>query len=325
MSLPTAGALVDISALQRWHPSLVAWLQTQDYSWQEIATRHGDAARWLQALHALPTAVAAPPCWQDGKLVFSGPQGLEPLLKALSPWRKGPFQVGDCYIDTEWRSDWKWQRLEAALGDVSGKQVLDVGCGNGFHLWCLWLAGAKSVLGIDPSLLFCIQFQALYRLLQTPVDIVLLPVSLEDFAAPSAVSNGLFDVILSMGVIYHRRDPFAHLHHLRQHLKPGGQLLLESIVVPGDAYTTLVPQKRYSRMRNVWFIPSAAALVHWCLRAGFVDAKIIDDSPTTTQEQRSTAWMPFESLAQSLSADQTQTVEGYPAPRRAIISAWRDT
>jgi len=43
---------------------------------------------------------------------------------------------------------------------------------------------------------------------------------------------------------------------------------------------------------------------------------------TSTDEQRSTAWMPYQSLADALDPDDpTLTIEGQPRPRRAVLLA----
>jgi tRNA (mo5U34)-methyltransferase len=75
-------------------------------------------------------------------------------------------------------------------------------------------------------------------------------------------------------------------------------------------------------MKNVWFLPSASELQKWLQRCGFVDTRIVDISITTSQEQRTTDWMQFESLSESLDQNNTaMTVEGLPAPRRAFFLA----
>ena len=201
--------------------------------------------------------------------------------------------------------------------------MLDVGCGNGYHCWRLALAGARQVIGIDPTALFLAQFLAVRTLLapMSPelVDRVsLLPVGIE--ALPAALAR--FDTVLSMGVLYHRRSPIDHLLELRGALRPGGQLVLETLVIEGGADRVLVPERRYAKMRNVWFIPSPALLETWLRRCGFRRVETVDVTPTTTREQRSTEWMTFESLADFLDpADSRFTIEGYPAPRRAIVTA----
>ena len=63
-------------------------------------------------------------------------------LHALQPWRKGPFSLFGVQIDTEWRSDWKWNRVAPHLSPLAGRRVLDVGCGNGYYGWRMCAAGA---------------------------------------------------------------------------------------------------------------------------------------------------------------------------------------
>ncbi len=290
-----------------------------------IARRHGDAAQWQQVLEDLP-AVSASSCSANTGIVEAGSaddlpaaerERLRELLLTLSPWRKGPFRLFGIDIETEWRSDWKWDRLAGAIAPLHERLVLDVGCGSGYHCFRMQAAGARAVLGVDPYPLFHQQFLAVQKYLQLP-GVLHLPMALEDLPAPVRV----FDTVFSMGVLYHHRSPFEHLRQLQQWLRPGGELVLETLVIDGDADCTLVPEDRYARMRNVWFIPSCAAAEKWLRRSGFENIRIVDVNTTSTTEQRSTEWMPFESLAAALDpADANLTVEGYPAPKRAVILA----
>ncbi len=178
-------------------------------------------------------------------------------------------------------------------------------------------AGAAEVIGIDPTPLFVMQFKALQTYLQQD-SVHVLPVAMEQI--PRALK--VFDTVFSMGILYHRRSPMAHLQELRDALASGGQLVLETLVIEGDANATLVPEGRYARMGNVWFLPSTLALCGWLRKVGFQNVELIDSNITSTQEQRSTDWMTFHSLAQFLDpSDPLKTVEGHPAPRRAIITA----
>ena len=114
----------------------------------------------------------------------------------------------------------------------------------------------------------------------------------------------------------------ARFLELRQLLKPGGQLALETLVIEGDENAVLVPPNRYGRMGNVWFIPSARAVQRWLEKLRFRDVRIVDVCSTTTEEQRSTDWMTFQSLADFLDPqDSSKTVEGHPAPLRAMLVA----
>ncbi len=284
---------------------------------------HGDYPRWAAALDSLPQLGNIEACFDSAAVTIDAdcaePQQLREALRGLMPWRKGPFRIADVYIDTEWRSDLKWQRVAPHLAGLAGRRVIDIGCGNGYHCWRMLAEAPEFVLGIEPSVLFNLQFQALQRYLRRD-DIDLLPLGVEDLPA----DLGCFDTVFSMGVLYHRRSPLDHLYQLRDLLRSGGELCLETLVIEGGSGQVLLPQDRYARMRNVWFIPTAAELLRWLERCGFRDARVVDECNTTVEEQRSTDWMQFESLQQSLDpADPSLTVEGLPAPRRAVFIANR--
>ncbi|PAU78756.1 tRNA 5-methoxyuridine(34)/uridine 5-oxyacetic acid(34) synthase CmoB [Halovibrio salipaludis] len=286
---------------------------------------HGDLPRWLAALNQLPR-IPGPEADLDqptvtlrspGALSHEQQDQLEQGLRGLMPWRKGPFDFFGTHIDTEWRSDWKWDRVRPSLSDLRNRNVLDVGCGSGYHCWRVLGAGARRVVGIDPGMLFLIQFQAVRGYLDDP-PAHLLPQRLEDL--PHQLQ--LFDTTLSLGVLYHRRSPIDHLIELKGTLKPGGELVLETLVIEGEMGETLMPEDRYARMRNVWFIPSVPTLERWLQRAGYRDIQCVDVTRTTTDEQRSTSWMQFQSLPDFLDPeDGHRTIEGYPAPRRATLVA----
>ena len=238
-------------------------------------------------------------------------------MLALNPWRKGPFQLGSIHIDSEWRSDLKWARVAPAISSLAGRRVLDVGCGNGYYALRMRGAGAAAVFGIDPTLLYIAQFAAVSRYF-VPEPVHLLPLRLEELPAGSH----RFDTVFSMGVLYHSRSPIEHLRQLRDTLRPGGELVLETLILPGDTAFSRTPTSRYARMRNVWHLPSEAELLTWLGRTGFRDAHVADVTATTIEEQRSTAWMTFDSLAAALDPDDpSRTVEGWPAPLRAVVIA----
>ena len=251
----------------------------------------------------------------------------EALLRNLMPWRKGGFIIGDethqIHIDTEWRSDLKWDRVLPHISDLSGKRVLDVGGGSGYHGFRMIGAGASSVVVIDPSCLFYHQFMAIRHFLgemtnrfgQSPIHFI--PVGLEELP-----NGGLFHTVFCMGVLYHRASPFDCLLQLKNQLLKGGELVLETLVVEGDENTVLVPKDRYAMMNNVYFLPSVAALTLWLEKAGFVDVHCVDISTTTSDEQRATDWMTYHSLSDFLDPnDNSKTVEGYPRPVRAVMVA----
>jgi tRNA (mo5U34)-methyltransferase len=252
----------------------------------------------------------------DGHADEANRNALDSALRGLIPWRKGPFHLFGVHIDTEWRSDWKWQRVAPHL-DLRGKRVLDVGCGNGYYMWRMLGAGADSVVGIDPNWLFLCQFLAMKNYLPE-LPAWHLPLAFEEL--PGKLQG--FDTVFSMGVLYHRRSPIDHLLDLKDCLVKGGELVLETLVVEGDAQQVLVPEDRYAQMRNVWFLPSVPALELWLRRAGFEDVRCVDVNTTSVEEQRATEWMRFQSLPEFLDpADHSRTVEGLPAPSRAVLVA----
>ncbi len=323
--------MIDFTPLyvQMKETPLVSWL---DHLPAQVAaaldeSQHGRLPEWHTILNTLPNVTPSQVNLKDG--VFVGQQDdltpevfarLEGQLRRLHPWRKGPFHLFGLHIDTEWRSDWKWDRLKEGIAPLDGRLVLDVGCGNGYHCWRMAGSGAKLVLGLDPYLLYVAQYQALRHFIGETVPAYVLPLGIE--ALPDNLAA--FDTVFSMGVLYHRRSPLDHLLTLREALRAGGELVLETLVIEGQADQVLVPEGRYAQMRNVWFIPSVPMLLSWLRKCGFVQAKLLDVTPTTTQEQRSTEWMTFNSLPDFLDKeDSSRTVEGHPAPKRAIVTAIR--
>lgn len=289
-------------------------------------TKHGDLIRWQNQLEDLPKIS---PQFRDissdtvklgdaDEITPELQQEFRAQLQAFCPWRKGPYDLFGIHIDTEWRSDWKWQRLEDHIAPLKNRLVLDVGCGNGYHCWRMLGAGAKRVIGIDPMLLNVMQFQIIKQFYDNNAPIDVLPLGIE--ALPPKLN--CFDTVFSMGVLYHRRSPIDHLFELRDCLKLGGELILETLVIDGELGETLLPKDRYAQMRNVWFLPSCATLVSWLERCGFNNVRVVDVTVTSTEEQRTTEWMRFHSLKDFLdSEDSTLTCEGLPAPKRAILIA----
>jgi tRNA (mo5U34)-methyltransferase len=268
------------------------------------AANHGDYETWRSVVQSL-----------------SGSEGnsdeIRGLLMRLSPWRKGPFDVGGIQIDTEWRSDLKWARLKDKIAPLADRNILDVGCGNGYYALQMRAAGARAVIGVDPTLLFVMQFLAINSFEKDP-GVFILPARLHELPLPARK----FDTTFSMGVLYHQRSPIDHLRELRQTLRPKGQLVLETIYLPGDDAFAATPPDRYARMKNVWLLPTIPELTTWLTRSDYKDIEVIDKSRTTVDEQRSTEWMTFESLREALDpTDQSLTVEGWPAPHRVIVTA----
>ena len=302
------------------------WLNTlpaQLSHWHEN-NLHGEFKHWQKTLDALPVVetnstidiVDTVSVGELGDLDQGQFKRLENLMKKFKPWRKGPYHIHGLHIDTEWRSDFKWDRLAEHISDLSGKYVLDIGCGSGYHLWRMRGAGAKFVVGVDPTQLFLMQFNAIKHFVDDS-SVHLLPLGVEQLPELKA-----FDTVFAMGVLYHRRSPIDFLYQLKAQLVKGGELVLETLIVDGDENTVLVPGERYAKMRNVWFLPSEKAMCAWLERCGFSNIRVVNTDVTALDEQRKTEWIDTESLQDFLDPnDSSKTIEGYPAPKRAIFIA----
>jgi len=285
---------------------------------------HGEFKHWQKTLDALPAQdsqsavdiVNTVKVGELGDLDQGQFKRLENLMKKFKPWRKGPYHIHGLHIDTEWRSDFKWDRLAEHISDLSGKYVLDIGCGSGYHLWRMRGAGAEFVVGIDPTQLFLMQFNAIKHFIDDS-QVHLLPLGVEQLPELKA-----FDTVFAMGVLYHRRSPIDFIYQLKSQLVKGGELVLETLIVDGDENTVLVPGERYAKMRNVWFLPSEKAMCAWLERCGFSNVRVVNTDITALDEQRKTEWIDTESLQDFLDPnDNSKTIEGYPAPKRAIFIA----
>jgi len=293
-----ARCLRDIG-LDTWPASIIPPIESR-----LTLSAHGDFERWRALVGSL-----------DG--VRSDPKQLKQALLGLSPWRKGPFDIGGVNIDAEWRSDLKWARLADRIEPLDKRRVLDVGCGNGYYALRMREAGAASVIGIDPTLLYIMQFLAVNHFIEDASTFV-LPLRLHELPLPARQ----FDSCFSMGVLYHQRAPIDHIRDLRDTLRPGGQLVLETLYLPGDERFASTPPDRYARMKNVWLLPTIPELTTWLDRSGLRGVEVVDTSVTTIDEQRSTEWMSFESLSDALDPDDDSlTVEGLPRPRRVLVIA----
>ncbi|MEJ2039376.1 MAG: tRNA 5-methoxyuridine(34)/uridine 5-oxyacetic acid(34) synthase CmoB [Desulfosarcinaceae bacterium] len=238
-------------------------------------------------------------------------------LRRLKPWRKGPFSLFGIDVDSEWNSALKWARVAPHIAPLAGRRVLDVGCSNGYYLYRMHAAGPGLVLGIDPYRRYYLQYCLLQHYIRAS-RVFALPLGLEDLG----FIESWFDTVFCMGILYHRRSPLDCLAQLRALLRPGGELVMETLVLEDEAEVCLCPAGRYAAMRNVYFIPSVSCLRNWLTRSGFANVRCVDITRTTLSEQRKTAWIDSASLESFLNpADPRLTIEGYPAPRRATLLA----
>ncbi|HIJ78147.1 MAG: tRNA 5-methoxyuridine(34)/uridine 5-oxyacetic acid(34) synthase CmoB [Desulfobulbaceae bacterium] len=238
-------------------------------------------------------------------------------MRAFMPWRKGPFNIFGIEIDSEWQSQRKWNRIAPMLPDLSGKVIADIGCNNGYYMFRTIPHQPKAVIGFEPFLQHYYCFNTLNQL--AGVDNLFMEMmGVEQIN----LFPDCFDLILLMGIIYHRISPVEMLREIRAALRPGGTLILESQAIPGDEPVALFPESRYAKVPGTYFVPTAACLKNWLTRVGFAEVEIFCCHPMSNEEQRRTDWMTFESYSDFIDpTNPSLTVEGYPAPLRVFLKA----
>lgn len=235
------------------------------------------------------------------------------IALSLRPWRKGPFEIFNTFIDSEWQSFIKFNILKPHL-DLKNKIVGDIGCNNCYYLFRMLKSGAKKLVGFDPSVHTYMQFLFLDKFIQSDIVYELLGVEHLPFYEYK------FDTLFCLGVLYHRSDPIKTLKELKQSLNPKGELYLDTMYIDMEGEIALTPKNRYCKIPNIYFIPTIKALQNWCERAKFKDFEILATKPTDETEQRKTMWIYGESLNDFLDPnDKTKTIEGYPAPKRVYV------
>ena len=233
----------------------------------------------------------------------------------MKPWRKGPFEINNLFIDSEWQSQIKYNLLEPHF-DLKDKVVGDIGCNNGYYLFRMLSHSPKKLIGFDPSAIYYSQFQFINHFIKSDIVYELLGVEHVEFYEEK------FDTLFCLGVLYHRSDPVAMLKSLFRGLQKGGELILDTFMIDGEEEICLTPKDRYSKIPNIYFVPTVSALINWCHRAGFEIVEVLETMTTNHNEQRKTEWIDTQSLEDFLDPnDETKTIEGYPAPKRVYIKA----
>lgn len=245
-------------------------------------------------------------CFDDAEEILA-------TAKALMPWRKGPFKIGELFIDAEWRSNVKYNLLRPHF-NLKNKRVADIGCNNGYYMFRMLEDAPKLLVGFDPSPLFKTQFDFINHFIKSDIVYELLGVEHAEFYEEK------FDTIFCLGVLYHRSDPVMMLKQLFRALDSEGEVILDTFYIKGEEQICLTPASSYSKIPNIYFVPTIPALKNWALRAGFSNFEVLETRVTDASEQRKTAWIEGESLENFLHPeDNTKTVEGYDAPARVYV------
>ena len=155
--------------------------------------------------------------------------------------------------------------------DLTGKNVLDIGCWSGGDLLILAGLGAH-VTAIEEHPVSAASARRLCALVGCAAEIVTRSLYLDrqDWSQR-------FDVIYCSGVVYHVTDPVLFMRLCFAYLKPGGRLVIETKAESGSGsacgYSGTL-EKGWN-----WFSPTRDALGRWLVDAGF-------DSPAIALYQR---------------------------------------
>ena len=285
---------------------------------------HGNLNKWIKILNSLPII---PTNYLDyfGSSITIGEKDeinevqiktLEKELLKLSPWRKGPFNIFGLEIDSEWCSDKKWQRIQSHLPNIKGMKIADIGCSNGYYSYKLLGLKPDLIVGMDKTALYVMQFLALKFYTKQIQELVVLPCSSEEFDFKKIN----FDLVLSMGILYHSKNPCNHLNSLKQLVKKNGYIILETIISNLPDNIDVNKNQTYAGMKNIGTIFTKKNLNDLMISNGFKNIEIVNDSFTDSSEQRSTKWMNGKSLREFILPN-GNTLEGYPPVCRSIFVA----
>lgn len=145
--------------------------------------------------------------------------------------------------------------------DLSGRQVLDVGCWSGGDLLILAGLGAK-VEAIEEHPLAAATASDLCRLLACDA-----PVHCASLYADRPEWKQRFDIVYCSGVIYHVTDPLLLLRICFAYLKPGGRVIIETKMQEGPGSSCSysgIAEKGWN-----WYAPTYEAMGRWLIDAGF--------------------------------------------------------
>ena len=287
-------------------------------------SNHGNKEKWFHILKSLPNLDTKYLDYSGSQIVIGKPeeiniaekQILENELLKLCPWRKGPFNVFGLEIDSEWRSEKKWERIKNYLPSAQGMRIGDIGCSNGYYAYKLLGLSPELIIGMDKTALFIIQFLSIKYYTKQIQELLVLPCSAEEFVQ----NNFDFDLLLSMGILYHSKDPEKHLDLLKKILKKNGYLVIETIVSMTDSNINIDKGKKYAGMKNIGTIFTKNNLIALLKKYQFKNIECVGESYTTTYEQRATKWMEGKSF-QDFVLPNGNTIEGYPPVCRAIFIA----
>lgn len=148
----------------------------------------------------------------------------------------------------------EWSELQKILPDFSGRRVLDLGCGYGWHCLYAALHGAESVLGTDISE----KMLAVAAQKNSHDRIEYRQAAMEDLAFPEHT----FDVVLSSLAFHYVRDFQPLVEIISRWIAPGGALVFS---VEHPVFTSYGTQD--------WYYDSEGNILHFPVDRYFYEGK----------------------------------------------------
>ncbi len=154
-------------------------------------------------------------------------------------------------------------------GDLSGREVLDIGCNEGFFSFEAERRGAKRVLAIDKSQVAKEKFSLIKELKQSRVEFLFT-----DLLDLHPMDAGKFDIVFFLSVFHHLRYPFNALDRIFQ-LTRGTAIMEFAEAVPIDDLGQALLVRRLSKRGHLHILPTRQFTLEMLFRAGFSDIKIL--------------------------------------------------
>lgn len=159
--------------------------------------------------------------------------------------------------------------------DMTGMDVLDVGCWDGFFSFLCEKRGARTIVGCD---IWETTGQEAFNFAREVLDSKVIPLK-ESVMDLDPEIDGRFDLVLFLGVLYHLKDPLGGLEKIGAMVKPGGKAVIDTVVDVKTLYDrplmAFYPGAELNGDPTNWWVPNIPALNAMMAVAGFSMAESV--------------------------------------------------